>query len=240
MEPLGIPLLDSILLLMDAWGYLITFVGTVLENIAFVGAVTPGDVIVITAAFVASKGELSIFLVGVMSVLGTVVGNNLTFFFFRSRGREAFLAFARRVEATRIGRWLKISDESLIGAERYFEIHGAKTVFMARFATGIKGYVIAIAGTCRMSLFWFQLYTVISGIVYAILMCAIGWFVGENIESALKIVANVGYAGLTVFALFVFFVVFGGRVAFSRRRAVKLEHLAEEAEADDRPGACDL
>lgn len=232
MEPLGIPFVDWMLNLMDTWGYLVTFLGSVLENIAFLGAMTPGDVIVVTAAFVASKGHLSIIAIGLLSTLGTIVGNNITFFFFRRRGRGAFLSFARRAEKTRVGRWIGISDESLLGAERYFDIHGAKTIFMARFATGVKGYVIAIAGTCRMSIFWFELYTVISAVTYAAIMCVVGWLVGANIDKALSIVSGLGYVGLVVFVLFVTVVMFGGRFALHRRSSAKIEDLGEEVEAE--------
>lgn len=220
-------LIDWVLSLMGTWGYLFAFLASFLESLAIIGAFTPGDVIVVTAAFAASQGMLSIVLVGLASAFGTILGNNATYFFFRNRGEEWFLSLARRFEPTRIGRFLKISDETFYGAKRYFAEHGAKTIFMARFATGLKGYIVAVAGACRMSLFWFQVYTVISAVVYAAIMCTIGWLVGANIQYAMRIVSGIGWGGLALFLLFVLVVFVSGKTAYNRSRKAKLAELGE-------------
>ena len=223
-------LIEWILSAMGTWGYPIAFFASFLESLAIVGAFTPGDVIVVTTAFAASQGKLSIVLVGLASAMGTILGNNVTYFFFRNKGEGWFLSLARRVEPTRIGRWFKISDETFYGAKRYFALHGSKTIFMARFATGVKGYIVAVAGACHMSLFWFQLYTVISAVVYAAIMCTIGWIVGANIQHAMRIVSGIGWVGLLLFSLFLLVIFATSKMAFNRRRKEKMRELADEGE----------
>lgn len=233
----GSGLIAVVLGLFDTWGYLITFISTVLENIAVVGMFIPGDLVVILASFSTHNGPLFIWGMAVASILGTVVGNNITYWFFTHAGRDVLLRLGRFIESRRfLSRILKINEETILGAERYFQVHGAQTVFLARFVTGFKGFIIAIAGVGRMSLLWFEVYTLLSAICYSILMCAIGWFIGDNIDFALQVVSGVGYAGLGIFAFLVLSVWFTASRAANKRKVKQLENLGEELEVSSADG----
>ena len=54
----GIAIVDWFLSLLDSLGYLIVFAFTVFENIFVVGSMTPGETVVVAAAFVSSSGGL--------------------------------------------------------------------------------------------------------------------------------------------------------------------------------------
>jgi membrane protein DedA with SNARE-associated domain len=101
-------------------------------------------------------------------------------------------------------------------------------VLISRFAVGAKNFVPAMAGAVRMKLFWYELYTVLGAMIYTTLMVTIGWFLGENMDQALKVARNISYVGLVLFLLFVFVAYQAGKRIRERRKVAAL--LREELE----------
>ncbi|MDP2181750.1 MAG: DedA family protein [Actinomycetota bacterium] len=220
MHPItGIAALDWFLGMLDSHGYLLVFGFTIFENLFVIGSFTPGETVVMAAAFLSTpaQGSLSLPLVWIVSVVGTTVGSNISYFIGRRGGEDALLRYGRR---------FRISEERITEAEAYFYKHGSKTVFISRFAAGFKNFVPMIAGVSKMDLAYFQGWTILGAITYTSLMCAIGYFVGNNFDRALAIARSIGYVGLTIFALFLFALWYGRRAFFDR----KLDEAAEEAE----------
>ena len=96
MTQTGIPVVDWFLAVLDTWGYVIVFGFTVFENLFVVGSFTPGETVVIAAAFVASRGDLIIWLVWIASVVGTVIGSNISYWLGRRAGLETVHDFTQR------------------------------------------------------------------------------------------------------------------------------------------------
>jgi len=213
----GVPILDWFLAALDTWGYGIVFGFTIFENLFVVGSFTPGETVVIAASLVASRGNLMIALVWFASVLGTVIGSNVSYWLGRRAGMEAVQSFTERVSGSRVGRVFRIDASGIEEIHNHFHTQGAKTVLISRFAIGAKNFVPAVAGATRMPIFWYELYTLIGAILYTSIMCSIGWFLGANLDLALKVASGIGYAGLLVLALFVAGLVF----ARNRLRARK-------------------
>ena len=222
-EPVtGIAIVDWFLRLLDTWGYLIVFGFTVSENIFVLGSFTPGETVVMAAAFVASMGELNVIGVWFASVIGTVVGSNISYALGRKGGRDLLMRFGDR---------FRISDDRIAAAEEYFFRHGSKTVFLARFGAGVKNFVPMIAGVSHMGLFWFELYTVLGAITYTTVGVLIGYFIGENFDRAAAILSNIGIVG-TVLFIGVVVLLLVGRRRYINARTEELvsEELAQEAE----------
>jgi len=199
----GIAVIDWFLAALESWGYLIVFGFTVFENLFVVGSFTPGETVVIAGALVASRDSLSIAGVWLASVVGTVVGSNISYWLGRRAGLDSVRQFTERLAATRIGRLFRIDAAGLDEVYEHFHTQGAKTVLISRFAIGAKNFVPAVAGATEMPVFWYELYTLLGAMLYTSIMCAIGWFLGANLDNALKVASGVGYAGLAIFALFI-------------------------------------
>ncbi len=214
----GFPLIDWFLALLAEWGYLIVFGFTVFENLFVVGSLTPGETVVIAAAAVASNDQLHLTGVWIASLLGTVIGSNVSYLIGRRAGLEGVRGFVDRFAATRTGRIFRVSAESVDDMHDHFHTHGSKTVLVSRFAVGAKNFVPAVAGATRMPVFWFELYTLFGAILYTSLMCAIGWFLGSNLDRALTFARGVGIAGLALFAVMLGVLWFTGRRIRDRRR----------------------
>jgi len=213
----GFPIIDWFLALLDAWGYLLVFGFTIFENLFVVGSFTPGETVVIAAATVAANGRLLIAGVWIASFLGTVLGSNISYWAGRRAGLDAVKAFATRMAATRVGRVVRIDAAALDDVRDHFHKHGSKTVLISRFAIGAKNFVPAMAGATKMPVFWFELYTALGAILYTSLMCLIGWFLGENLDLAIRVASGIGYAGLGLFLLFLA-AIWYGRAQYRKRR----------------------
>lgn len=217
----GIAIVDWALGLLAApWGYLIVFSFTVSENIFILGTFTPGETVVVAAAFVASAGKLNLFGVWLASVMGGTIGSNIGYLLGRKGGRDALARYGHRFH---------MSEKRIRAAEEYFDNHGSPTIFLARFAAGVKNLVPVIAGASRMKLGWFELYTVLGAMAQTTVMVAIGYFVGANIDVALKIASQVGIVGLILFVVAIVLALVGRR----RYISSKVERLVAESEVED-------
>lgn len=215
----GIAVLDWFLGLLGQWGYPITLLFTVLENLFVIGSFTPGETVVMAAGFVAERGALNPWFVGVSSLVGTVIGSNLSYWFGRRGGREALLRWGGRF----------FDEERLTAAEEYFENHGNKTVLISRFAAGFKNFVPVIAGASRMRVWIFELYTLIGAVIYTTLMVTLGWVFAENFQRALDIARGLTWFGFVVLVSMIAFLIWGRRRYITR----KIERLVEEADIED-------
>lgn len=226
MAPItGVPIIDWFLALLDSWGYLLVTIFTVIENLFVIGSFTPGETMVIAAAFLTTPGQghLSLPIVWMCSVLGTVTGSNLSYLFGRRGGRDALLKYGRR---------FRVTEEKVAAAEAYFFLHGSKTVMLSRFAAGFKNFVPVLAGVSKMPLLYFEGWTLLGAITYTSLMCAVGYFLGENFDRALTVARGFTYFGLVLF-LIVLGLALYGRYRFIQRRRQTLEEYAEEFLAAD-------
>lgn len=220
MDPItGIPLVDWFLGLLDAFGYLLVFGFTIFENLFIIGSITPGETVVMAAAFLSTpdQGSLTLAYVWITSVIGTTVGANISYWFGRIGGRDTVL---------RIGRRFRVKEEHISAAEEYFYSYGSKTVFLSRFAAGFKNFVPMIAGVSKMHLAYFEGWVLLGAITYTSIMCAVGYFVGENFDRALSIAAQIGYVGMALFLALI------AALWWDRRRRSKrrIAELAEDRE----------
>jgi membrane protein DedA with SNARE-associated domain len=215
---------------LATYGYPIVLLVTTLENVFVLGSFVPGDVITAAAAVAAATkpaAHLSPWLLIAVGTVGSVLGANVSYVIGYRGGRDLI---------ERIGPRFGVDVKAIEAAEEFFGRRGSETIFLARFVAVIKNVIPAIAGASRMNLFWFELYSFLSALVYASALVGVGWFLGENFRVGLK------YFGAFSWLLFV--VVIGGAVALimaKRRREARMvarnaaafedEH-AEESELD--------
>jgi len=209
----GVVAVDWALGLLGAYGPPIVLIVAVLENIFIVGSFTPGEIVVMAAAFMAAQGDgrfAALAGVWAAAVTGSVIGSNLSYQLGRAGGRDALLRYGHRFH---------VSERRIRSAEEYFYRYGSKTVLLARFAAGVKNFVPMIAGVSKMGVYWFELWTVLGAVLYTSVMCAIGFLAGRNFDVALRAVSRMGIAGLVLVAALVGLAVFGRRRVVVRQGA---------------------
>ncbi|MDO8916134.1 MAG: DedA family protein [Coriobacteriia bacterium] len=225
-ELTGIAWLDVVLGFVSAHGYLATFLGGVLENVFIVGGFMPGETVVMGVSFVASRTrELSPVLIWIASVLGTMAGSNVSYAIGYRGGRPML---------QRIGTRFPKLEGGIFKAEEYFDLHGSKTVFISRFTAGFKNWMPTIAGATHMSIPIFELYTLLSAVVYSTGLVIIGYYFGEQMD---VIVAWFKSAGL--WATFALVAALAGYIGFRVWRSRSIEHQVEEHLVHEAENAAD-
>lgn len=169
LSPRLAQLWDDMLSLLERYGYLIVFLGVTLEG---VGVPLPGETVLITGGALAHRGSLSLWETIVMGSLGAVIG-----------GQAGYLAgrFGGRPFVLRWGRYVFITPERLGRTERFFEQHGGRAVFLARFITGLRVFGALVAGMSRMSWSKYTLYSVLGGVIWAAAAVELGYFLWASI-----------------------------------------------------------
>lgn len=124
------------------WGYLIVFVAILLENSAFVGAVVPGDAILLLGGFYAERGALDLPPIMALSFAGALIGDSIGYLIGRIGGRRIIDRFGHRVF---------LPSDRIARVERYFAEYGLIAVFLGRFAPGIRVVNTFAAGMSRMA-----------------------------------------------------------------------------------------
>jgi undecaprenyl-diphosphatase len=192
---------DFLVQLFAHYGYLVVFVGVLLEN---AGIPAPGHTVVLAGAFLAQAGTLSIWWVGGVACIAAILGDNLGYVIGRKRGR-GLLERHRKL--------LHFSEPRQRWIEGFFARHGGKSVFAARFVTGLQTVGAIMAGVSHMSWPRFFAWNVLGAIAWSAAFCALGYFFGESWH---VLYGWIGRAGLF---LIIALVVIVSVVLVHRRRA---------------------
>jgi membrane protein DedA with SNARE-associated domain len=165
------------------YGLLFLFAIVCLES---AGLWLPGETALIAAAVYASKGHLSITGVIVVAAVAAIIGDNAGYWLGREGGRRLLYRYAvlRR-----------FAERMLPPAERFFERHGGKAVFLARFFGGLRVTGAWMAGITRMTWWRFLFWNAAGGIVWAIGVGLLAFYFGKAAADALS---RYGFGGAAV------------------------------------------
>jgi membrane protein DedA with SNARE-associated domain len=152
------------------WVYVIVFVAAAAEAGLFLGLVFPGETVLLLTGYLAWRGDASLSLAVAAAVLGAIAGDSLSY--------EIGRRYGPRLRSSRLGR--RIQDRRWEKAERFFEQHGASTVFVARFFTGPKSIVPAMAGQNGMPYRRFLFFNATSAAVWGCLHVGLGYVAGPS------------------------------------------------------------
>jgi membrane protein DedA with SNARE-associated domain len=175
-------ILQDLLALFSRYGYLFLFAASLAENIFVVGFIIPGDLVIVLGGGLAQRSGLSPVTAAIAAVLGVLLGSNLSFWIGR-RGGTALIE--------RWGERFGVGEKRVKVAEAYFETHGAKTVFVGSFISGLKNLVPAVAGASRMGPVRFAAYSALGSTCRSVALVAVGYLCGANLERAMKVAGSV-------------------------------------------------
>jgi len=133
------------------WGLLVLFALTLAETIPFVGLVTPGEVIIAAAAFVAVGQHVPLWWVFGLALAGSLIGSTAMYLAGHRLGIEGLRRFLIRYDGLSLPRLLHVDPNIVDDLKEYFELHGTVTILSARFIYGMKAFVPPVAGALRMS-----------------------------------------------------------------------------------------
>jgi len=153
------------------------------------GVPLPGETALVAAAIYASQGKLNIVEVIAVAAAAAIIGDNLGYWIGRTGGRRVLERFGP------IRRW---SERVLPWSERFFERHGSKTIFIARFFSVLRVTAAWLAGISRMHWWTFFLWNAAGGICWAALVGLVAYYVGHAAADAIGRYGLYGGAGIVV------------------------------------------
>lgn len=161
-------MLETLLGYFAHYGYWIVFFGVMLEN---AGLPVPGETVLLAAGFFAAEGHFRLGLLIVVAAAGATLGDNIGYGVGHKVGRAAL---------ERYGRYVRLRPRHLERMEWFFARYGAKTVFIARFVTGLRVFTALFAGAARMPWPSFALYNVAGALAWSVVVALAGFFFGSN------------------------------------------------------------
>ena len=160
----------GLLHLIGRYGYMVVFFGVMLES---AGVPLPGETVLIAAGALVHRGVLDFGDALFFGILGALVGDQIGYWVGNFGGRPFVL---------RWGRYLFVTPERLGSAEAFFDRHGGRAVFLARFVTGLRVFGALVAGISSMPWRKFFLYNVLGGTVWATAAVSLGYFLWASIS----------------------------------------------------------
>ena len=151
-------------------GYIGIFILMFLESTVFP---IPSEVVMIPAGYLAFKGEMNIYIVIFLGVLGSLSGALFNYYFALKFGRTFLLKY---------GKYFFVSHESIEKTEKFFKNHGHISTFSGRLIPGLRHYISLPAGLARMNLFVFCLYTTFGAALWVVILTVLGYYLGDNQE----------------------------------------------------------
>ncbi len=137
----------------------------------------PSEVVIPPAAYLAARGEMSLFGVVASGVAGSVAGAWVNYLIALKLGRPALIRMFRRY-----GRYFLAGEDVLLRVERFFERHGHISTFVGRLVPGVRQYISLPAGLGKMNAFFFTLFTALGAGLWVSFLAACGYLLGKNQE----------------------------------------------------------
>ena len=172
--------------LFARYGYAVVFVGVLLEN---TGVPVPGETILLAGAALAQFGRLSLGWVVAAAVAGAILGDNFGFLIGRRGGRAL---------AVRYGPRLGLSEGRLADFDRFFFRYGPRTVFVARFVTGLRVVGAILAGASGLRWPTFLFYNATGAIVWSIAVATAGYLLAYSWDTLERVIGGVGLVALVL------------------------------------------
>lgn len=133
----------------------------------------PSEIIMIPAGYLAYKGEMNLYMVILMGILGSVGGALLNYYLAKSFGRTFILKY---------GKYFFIKEKTLDKLESFFSKHGEVSTFTGRLIPGIRQLISLPAGLARMNMAKFSFYTALGAGIWVLVLVVLGYVVGSNEE----------------------------------------------------------
>ncbi len=148
------------------WTYAILFLIIFMETGFVVTPFLPGDSLLFAAGTFAALGSLNVWLLMLLLIVAAIAGDTVNYWIGHYLGDRAYNI-----------KWIK--REYLDRTHAFFQKHGGKTIFLARFVPIVRTFAPFVAGMGKMSYGYFFSYNVFGGIVWVLLFTLLGLFLWQ-------------------------------------------------------------
>jgi len=193
---------EIIIEIMNNFGYVGIMFLIAIENIF---PPIPSEVILTFGGFATTLPDSEINVVGVIifSTIGAIIGALVLYLVGRILKKERLMTLAKG----KVGKTLRFKPEDIEKADKWFDKHGAKTVFFCRFIPIIRSLISIPAGINGMNIPKFLIYTTIGTVIWNTVLTVLGSVLGENWTKIADIIDI--YGNVVLITIIVLFIVLG-------------------------------
>jgi membrane-associated protein len=148
------------------WTYAMLFFVIFMETGFVVTPFLPGDSLLFAAGTFAAIGSMNIYLLLGLLMVAAILGDTVNYSIGHYLGERAYNI-----------KWLK--KEYFDRTHAFFEKHGGKTIFLARFVPIVRTFAPFVAGIGNMPYSYFITYNFVGGITWVLLFTFAGFFFGN-------------------------------------------------------------
>lgn len=158
---------------IDTTGYASVFVLMVMESMVLP---VPSEAVMPFAGFLIAESKFSFALVILFSTAGSIVGSLISYCIGRYGGRPFI---------DRFGRYLLLDHDDLTATEKFFNKYGEATIFICRFIPVVRHLISIPAGTGRMNIVKFSIYTVAGAGLWNAFLAVCGYHLRKNWDTVM-------------------------------------------------------
>lgn len=177
--------LDTLLRSLVTYGiftaYVVLFFVIFAESGLFIGFFLPGDSLLFTSGFLASKGVFNIYVLTPLFIIAAITGDSIGYTFGHRMGKKLF----EKKDS------LLFHKDNLLKAKEFYEKYGKKTIIIARFIPLIRTFAPIVAGIGDMHYKTFLAYNVIGGLLWGGGVTLLGYFLGNVIPDVDKYLLSI-------------------------------------------------
>ncbi len=166
-------IIDWLVNVITVLGYPGVFIAVFLESFF---APIPSEIILPFSGFVASMGQMNIFLVIIISTIAAYLGS-LPFYIIGKLGEKPVLKFLDRY-----GKYLFIEKSDVDKGFEAFKKYGNGVVFFGRLIPIVRTVISFPAGVAKMNFIRFSLYTLMGSLIWNTILTYLGYLFGDNWE----------------------------------------------------------
>jgi membrane-associated protein len=160
--------LSDIITHYGAWTYGLLFFVIFLETGFVITPFLPGDSLIFAAAAFAARGALNPWVLFILMAIAAFAGDTANYWIGHAIGAKAYTGEVK---------WIK--KEYMERTHAFFEKHGGKTIFLARFVPIIRTFTPFVAGVSKMPYSYFITWNLIGGITWVATFTLLGFFFGN-------------------------------------------------------------
>lgn len=186
---------DWIIAIMEQLGYLGIALLMFLDNVF---PPIPSEIIMPSAGFTASQGQLTLWGVILAGSLGSIIAAAVLYWIGQKISHEQLFKLIDRH-----GKYLFIKSTDVEKALKWFELYGHRVVFFGRMVPAVRSLISIPAGMSRMPFWKFMLYSSVGTVIWTTFLASVGFYFGNNIELMHQVFSRVGYViiGIVLFVV---------------------------------------
>lgn len=163
----------------------------------------PSEIIMPSAGFTASQGQLLLSGVIIAGSFGSLLAAAVLYWIGRKISHQSIFSFVDRY-----GKYLFIKSSEVKKSLDWFEHYGHRIVFFGRMIPGVRSLISIPAGMSRMSFWKFMTYSGLGTVIWTSFLAYVGYYFGNNTELMHQIFSQVSYLIIAIIIMIIIWVLY--------------------------------